>query len=71
MSNEQGYTHGQTKAYKKLVAHPEIVKLITHEAIDTERTMAEVTHVIFCAYFNRDPGDPTKAANPVKLKAAS
>lgn len=71
MNREVQYTKGKTKHYVRVLVDPEIHKALVHESAETNKTIAEIANLVLCAYFGRDPGDPSKRVTKPRLKAAS
>lgn len=71
MSRKEGYTTGKTRGMKKVPVEDELFKLVSHDAIETERTITQVVFLILCQHYKRDPSDPSRSLADVKLKAAS
>lgn len=71
MSRKDGYTAGKTKLMKKVTLPEEILKLIAHDAVEQDKTIAEIVYLICCDHYERDPGDPSQPRSSVKLRNAS
>jgi len=71
MTRTRGYTAGKTRDFKKVPLPDEILKWITLDAVEQDKTIAEIVFLVFCGHYKLDPNDPTKRRSPVKLKAVS